>query len=326
MSLNNREVAALVWLGVATVGALCIRSVRPSLLALLSGLLKPVFLIPLIALAGWIALELNVATKVGLWGWHLLPDTVVWAAGTAVVLFFRMNEAKGPAFFGGILKGLVAVGVFTEFFINLFVLSLFWELVLQPALTLVLLMAGVSALKPEHLLVKRFLDRLVALIGFAFLAYVLRQTFLHWRDLSGHELLQQFLLPIWLTAGLFPFLYLLHLFIAYDSALRAVNWATSDRRARWKARYAIVRHFHIRSFELRAFPPIWIRRVTSARNLEEVHQVVAEFRGGRRAVAEAKERAVACEKQFAGSDETDSDGHRLDRREFDATMNGVPRI
>lgn len=326
MSLNNREIAALVWLSVAAVGVLCIRSVRPSLLALLTGLLKPVFLIPLLAMTAWISLELNIASRLGLWGWHLLPDTAVWAAGTAVVLFFRMNEAKGPAFFGGILKGLIAVGVFTEFFINLFVLSLFWELVLQPAITLILLLAAVSALKPEHLQVKKVLDGIVALIGFAFLAYVLRQTLLHWRDLSGHELLQRFLLPIWLTVGLFPFLYLLHLYIAYDSALRAVNWATSDRRVRWKARYSIVRHFHIRSFELRRFAPIWIRRMTSAPDPAGVRHVVAEFRAERKAVIEAKEQAAAREKHYAGSDAVDADGRRLDRREFDATMSALRTV
>ena len=56
--------------------------------AFLRTLASPPLLLPLLGLLGWIALEIWAGAKLGLWNTGLVPNTVVWTAGTALVLYF----------------------------------------------------------------------------------------------------------------------------------------------------------------------------------------------------------------------------------------------
>jgi hypothetical protein len=66
-----------------------------------------------------------------------------------------------------------------------------------------------------------------------------------------------------------------------------------------------------------------LERIVSATNFRAARRVVADFQKSRR----DKEREVAEEQErlrrYAGSDETDAEGRRLDRREFEQTMKAL---
>ena len=56
--LNNREIAVLLWLGVAMLWLLSQPKVRSSPCGILKLLLQPVIIIPLLTMFAWIGLEL----------------------------------------------------------------------------------------------------------------------------------------------------------------------------------------------------------------------------------------------------------------------------
>ena len=102
----------------------------------------------------------------------------------------------------------VGVAAFVEFFVTLYVMSLPGELVYQFVVAALSLMVAMASQKPKYKPVKVFCERVLVLIGLALLAFASRQVYLHWHQLDVREVLLDFALPVWLTVGWVPFLYL----------------------------------------------------------------------------------------------------------------------
>ena len=254
MLLNNRELASLIWLAVAAAWILSNRKLRSATVEILKSLARPVLLVPLLLMMGWVALEIWVGSKLTLWNIGLVSNTVVWTLGTAMVLFFNVNKAADdPQFFRKTAMDTLKASVLVTFFINLFVFSLLVELILQPILAILVMLEVVSDRKPDLQMSKKVVDVLLAAVGVALLGYTIGELYGRWAQLDPQALLLQFSLSVWLTIGILPFIYILSLVLVYDGALRGVNRATSDRCARWRTRFVLAIDFGLYRHELRSF-------------------------------------------------------------------------
>lgn len=322
--LDNREIAALVLIGAAALGVLSMPKLREGVGGVLKAFFHPLIFIPLLVMLAWIGLELWAGARAGLWSTALAKGTVLWVLGSAAVLFFNCTQAASdPRFFRRILLGTIGVAVFIEFFVNLYVLSLPGELVLQLVILVLSMLAAFAALKAEYKAVKILCEGLLAVIGFTMFGYTVRQIHLGWAQLDGRALLLEFALPIWLTAGLLPLLYILSFYIVYDSAFRGINWATTETGRRWRARLALVSKLNVNTFAVQKFTWNWAKRVAEAPTLRAARAVVADFAEELRRAKQAKIDEEERFRRYAGSDETDEEGRRLDRREFKETVNAL---
>ena len=218
---------------------------------------------------------------------------------------------------------MLAASVFIAFFINLFVFGLLAELILQFVLTTLVMIAAFSGQKPEFQQGKKVVDALLTGAGILFVSYTILQFYAQWAQLDRQAVLLQFALPAWLTIGVLPFIYFLSLYFVYDGALRGVNRATSDWRARWRIRFVLVRDFRLRRNELRSFTWMWIKRVAMAPDVTGARAVVQQFRDEQRAAEQAKWDAEEQLRRYAGSNKMDTEGRRLDRREFKETTEAL---
>ena len=99
--------------------------------------------------------------------------------------------------------------------------------------------------------------------------------------------------------------------------------ATSDWRARWRTRFVLVRDFRLRRNELRSFTWMWIKRAAWAQDVTGARAVVRQFRDEQRAAEQAKLDAEERLQRYGGSNKTDTEGRRLDRREFKETTEAL---
>jgi hypothetical protein len=323
--LNNREWATLIWAAGIFLPLIVRKEVRSSVRGILRTLLSPQLLIPLLIMVGYVVGEVWLGYKAGFWQSDLVKDTIVWFMVAALALFFGSSQAsEQPHFFRRRLVATVSIPVFIEFFANLFVLNLIAELALQPFLILLALFIA-TAEGDERLRGWRTpLNVLLALIGVSLLAYSVRQLVIVWSAVDKPATALQFALPIWLTIGLLPYIYALSLYSNYQKAFHAIEAHTDDRRARRRAKLALVTKTHFRARDSYAFGGWpWLERIVSARRFQDARRVVADFQKSRwekeRATAEERERL----RRYAGSDETDAVGRRLDRREFKETMTAL---
>ena len=324
--LNNREIAALIWIGVAVLWAFSKPSARSSFVGVIRAFLKPQILIPLVAMLAWVGLELLIGVRLALWNLALAKATILWTLGSAGVLLFNCAQIDSDGddlrFFRRTILATVGVAAFVEFFVNLYVMSLLAELGFQFVVVVLSLTVVVADQKPEYKSVKVLCEWLLALIGLALLVLTARQIHLHWHQLNVPDVLLDFVLPVWLTIGLVPFLYLFSIFVAYDAAFRRINCGANDRRARWRSGLALLSAIRFRTHAVRRFTGsgYFASKLGEAQTFSAARGVIAEFLDELRRAEQAKIDEEDRLKRYCGSQELDDDGRRLDRREFAETI------
>jgi hypothetical protein len=223
----------------------------------------------------YIGLELWVGHRLSIWRIDLLTDTIIWFVASALVLFFNINEAtKDRHFFRRRAAEVIGITAVIEFLVNFYVFSLPAELVLQAFLIVVALLSAFAGTQHQYRSVKKFIERLLALAGFSIFAYVIFQVLVNWAELDKEGAMLQLALPVWLTLGMLPFIYALSVYVIYDWAFRGINWATDDRRERWRARVALATKFHLRTRQLRSFSWAYLRQVASAPSLKASRRAI----------------------------------------------------
>jgi hypothetical protein len=323
--LNNREWAILTWSVGIFLALMARREIRSSVGQLLRILLSLPLLIPLLLMISYVVGEVLLGYKARLWRTDLTKDTIVWFVVSALAFFYRYDESsKQPHFFRRRLVAAVSIPVFIEFFANLFVLNLITELALQPFLLLLGLLIAVAESEERFRALRTPLNALLAVVGLSLLAYSARQLLISWNTVDKPITALQFGLPIWLTIGILPYIYVLSLYSSYQKAFHAIDTHSDNRRARLRAKLALVTRLHFRTRDSHAFGGWpWLAQIVSAPTFRAARRVVADFQESRR----ENERAAVTEQErlrrFAGSDEADAEGRRLDRREFKETMKAL---
>ena len=110
------------------------------------------------------------------------------------------------------------------------------------------------------------------------------------------------------------------MYVYYDAAFRGINYAANDWKVRLQAKLALVTKLHVKTRDLQAFDRNWARRIASASGYIAGRQVVDQFYEARREAKQAVIDERARLKRYAGSNQTDEQGRRLDRREFKETI------
>lgn len=324
MMLDNREIAACIWTGVISIWYWSKPTIRSAVKRLIARLFQPAILVPLLVMFMWIGLEIAVGTRLSLWNTEFAKSTVVWTVGSATVLCFNcVTAAEKPDFFKRIMLGALAVAVFVEFFVNLYVFSLPVELVLQPVIIILAVGATVAGARMQDKKIQNTCEVLLGLIVLWLFIYSVRQTYLHWEQIDKQTLFLGLGLPIWLTLGIIPFLILFSIVLAYDSAFRRINALDAQATAKWRASVTLLCSFHVRFRDLRGFSAYWLNGLAKAANFRAAREVIREFRQRRTDTALAEQAKLERLGRNAGMQGTDDEGRRLDQREFRETMDAL---
>ena len=208
---------------------------------------------------------------------------------------------------------------------NLAELGLLAEVALQSFLVPVTMLSGFAhaSADREHEPVKKLCDGILLLTGFSWLVFTGHHVYETWNQLDIHLLFQKLVLPMWLTGGLLPFIYALSVYAAYERPFRQINRQTIVFRVRWQARIAIAMTLHFKTSDVIQFQHFWAKKLVDTKTFGAARAVVRQFEQSLRddecTIAEEEYRLW----RYAGVDGIDSEGRRLDRREFKETMKAL---
>lgn len=249
---SNRELALLIW-GVTILTALLfVKSIRKSSKQLLKALFVKQIITVLILLIMFIALIILFFYKINLWDKSLLKDTIFWFLGVALVLSYKANNAKDFAFFKEIIKDTIKWTIVLEFLINFYTFGLLTELILLPIMVIIGLLQTVYELDKKNEQVTKLLKNVTALFGLIVLTYVSYKTFTDYKMLFDANNLFSFLLPIILTVVVLPFIYILALYINYETLFVRIKFISKDKtvKRRLKKEILLVANFNIETLHL----------------------------------------------------------------------------
>lgn len=286
--------------------------------------MTPVIWIPALLLALWSVGLVALGHRLGWWSAALVGDTLFWFFGVAVVLLFNIDKAiRTQGYFRRTILAAVGVAVFVEVFLNLYVLSIWGELILAVVLIPITLMSAAAATRKEFSHLKAYADGCLALTGFGILGYVIFQILRNWQGFDRQGAVRELWLPVWLTLGVVPLIYLISIYAAYDGAFRLVNFSTGIKRARIRSKLALVLKLRGRVRRIGAFNMPWGKKLGEAASFSEALRVIDEFQAWERERRLAPRREREQLERFVGAQGADDDGKRLDQREFKETKDAL---
>lgn len=214
---NNREIATAFWLIVFLFFVLKKRNVRDSISRLFKSFVTPKILIPFITYFVYVSLVLIFLQKIGYWNTDLIKDSIYWFlfAGT-VVLGKSASNPTSNNFWKQAIKDHFTVIVVLTFLINLYTFSLPIEFIIVPLSLIIVMTGAVAELNPEHSDVASIIHKVEAIFGWFILGVAVFRAINDLQVLASIETLNQFLLPIILTVAVFPFIYLISIYVIYD--------------------------------------------------------------------------------------------------------------
>ena len=167
------------------------------------------------AFAVWTVGLAAFAQTVGPWDTDVRNDTIAWLLTVGMGLLFSANEVTEDEFLRDIFRRAVAVTVFVGTFMNLSVLSLPAELVLVPVVTSSVMIVALNEARGEYPPARSLANGILVLIGACGGLYVAIQLT---GDLDAAHTVRALALPVWLTVGSLPFVYVVGLLAEYEKA------------------------------------------------------------------------------------------------------------
>ena len=149
----------------------------------------------------------------GLWNVNLIPETVVWFFGIAVIALLNIQQSSVDSdFFKKIIIKNINLIIVIGFLINIQTFPLYIELILLPLSTIFLLSKN-----------KKLVDCVTNIFGFLLIIYALYNAFANYQNFEILTQLHWFVLPVLLTVMYLPFLYVTSLFAYYQKIFMKVD-------------------------------------------------------------------------------------------------------
>lgn len=306
------------------IAGVAIKSARP----LLGSFLR-LFLLSRVGLAFAIYFFTTAAaiygmSLLGLWTKSLTGSSVLWFLSVGVVWFFNLTEAgKEPNFFKQRLIATLGVSAALEVFVGLVVLPLWAEFAVQGLLGLVVLVNSVAMVDSALRSAARLTAWILTLAGISLFLYTLIEFARAWRTQNWFDVLNQFLLPVWLTAAGIPVLFLIALGMGYGSLFKHLSFWNDWRRPRLRALMGIVVELRGALTHISQFRGPSVSTAARAVTLKAARQAVAEWKESRADDASRRAEARRRLEENAGVAGKDDQGLQLDRREFDSTKSAL---
>lgn len=237
MELNNREIATLIWGGLAVSFFALKREGRVAISGVLDALFQPILLKALGAATLWIGLCISLMERQGLWGWDNLKTTIVWAATFAFVTMFEVEKIGKPGFLSSIVRDIFNATAAVVFVAKVTTFSLLGELVFVPLIVFLALLRGVAASGSEFAQVRKLLDGFAVLIGLSLLSYSIWRIALEFSEFAHRRTALEFTVPIILSLLFLPFIFFFGLWVTYERVFGSFHYSVPNEDLRPYARW-----------------------------------------------------------------------------------------
>ncbi|MBK7969370.1 MAG: hypothetical protein IPK08_10745 [Bacteroidetes bacterium] len=147
----------------------------------------------------------------------------------ASTTFFNINKAIDTKYFKKLLADSLKWTLLIEFLINFHTFSLIIEILIFPFMLFIVTMQVFSETDKQYEAVNKLFTGILSMIGILIFLYSLILAIYKSNEFFTFGNLNEFLLPVYMTILLMPFLYVIALFIQYESLFVRLRFMTSDK-------------------------------------------------------------------------------------------------
>lgn len=235
---NAREQAIIIWLVTILILGCFNQKIRESLFSFFKILFSFKVLLILLLMALYGSLMVLILYKLNLWDFSLLKNTIIYGIGIGIVMLMNYERAtKEQYFFKSVVFQNLKITLLLDFIINLYVFSLFAELVLLPIITLISCLAVVAGSKKEYTPVKKVMDFILASIGIYFILNAGVNIATNFQAFATIHNLKDFLIIPLFSVIYTPFVYIFAVIAGYEVLFKRIDIFMKDNSAS-KRRFA----------------------------------------------------------------------------------------
>ncbi|MBK8285799.1 MAG: hypothetical protein IPK97_13530 [Ahniella sp.] len=228
-------------------------------------------------------MEVWLATRAMKWSAALTAGAIVWFITVGIVLFGKFDEASsGAYFFWRKAKETLAISALLEFYLDLYSFPLGVEIFLQPAIAI---LAVIPILAPRNESGDRLKSCAVtsaALVGLGLLGFTTAHMVHDWAVIDKQGLFLEFALPVWLTAGALPFIYLLAMYSAYEIVFIRLQFTDLGRSSPLRSRLALLIGLNCRLAAVANIPIHCLNQIAGAPTLRAALVILRDYKAERR--------------------------------------------
>lgn len=325
MIFDNRQLATIMLLGAFLVWGLSRRAVRASAAGVVRQFVHPKVLTPFLFYGAWLVGLHWLGWQLNLWNPKLIGESIFWAgaSGFALLVLAVTEASKQDNFFRNKTVETVKFAAFFVGFLNLKALSLVGELILQAVVTFLAMVRVVAGHNEQHKSIRRPLDVILFLVTAGLLAYTVLWLAQDWSRIDKGQEVRKLLMPIWLTLGAFPFVFVFALMADYGRVFAFMKATTGRNRTSLRTRLGVILALRTRLLDIRGFAGRLAQQAGRGRTIRDGIEAVRAFREDRARKTAADQARLDRLEMFAGATGTDETGRQLDQREFDATKKAL---
>jgi len=216
---NNREIASSIWILIVLVVSFAQKEVRSSFGLVVRAFFQKAVLLITMSFAANVFILCWLISKWGVWQEDQLPATVLWTVFSMFPLIMAaINAEEQDDHFRQLFwNSLKVTGIF-EFIVVAHPFSLSVEIILVPFAACLAMMLVIAKLDEQHAPARKLIERMLIVIGVLIVWYSIKKI---WNDpakfFTGRTA-RNFVLPIFLTIGSIPFLYLWYCYSHIEKA------------------------------------------------------------------------------------------------------------
>ena len=227
--LNNREIAIYLVFIFVIIWILRDKNTRASI----SDFLNAFFALkkPLVFMGIYINCIIIILYKVNFWRISLLKDTIYWIFGVALILFFNLNEIeKKENYFKGIIKDNLKVLVLVEFISNLKSFNLVIEIISVIIIFFFSIVSAYTEKDSTKIRENKLSQTILTIYGLSAFIFSVIEIIQDFDEFATINNLKSLLLSPIFTILFIPFMYLLGLFMVYETFFIRIKHIHRDKK------------------------------------------------------------------------------------------------
>lgn len=324
LELTNRELATVILFGLFVGVFSIVPNLRRQVGASVIDVLKSFFVwkiqTPLFIYFAYAAGLIYIAWRLNLWEPWQLKDTLIVVVFVGLPLLFGASSVKeGKKLVGNVVRDAVGVSALVVFYVGFGSLALWGELILQPIVVLLSLLAVVAQHNPEHRPAGKLVNGLLGLIALWLFVHTTKTIISNWDGGAWSDAAKSLVLSVWLPFALIPFVYAFAFIMHAETILTMLPFFNERKKPKLRVRLAGVWGLRFSTRLASEFGGRWRGELARSGGLRNARGVMRDFR----AAAKKRDRDSRAYDDnlaaMAGVSGVDKDGLQRDRREFYAT-------
>lgn len=240
--LNNRELAALIFIGLAIVGLLTWKQTRGSALNVVRAFFAPKLVAAFAIMTAYTACTVAILASLHLWEWSNLKTTLVWWVTVGFAVLFQAEKTQSDRnHLHALLRETFALSGVIILISEAGSFSLVIEIFLFSAILFLGLLGTVAMRKPETTEVGNAVNWVIALLVLVMIVGGVRSIIDEPTEFFSWDTLREFGVPIALQLSHLPLIYLMAIYMAHESAFTTMKiWSQNPRMVGLTPRTALL--------------------------------------------------------------------------------------